>query len=357
MSTLIRDILADQAPSSVRDQIFDHHFNVVRYYLDREVRFNTQTAFLGRLFDDIVQKLARLMTLTVDLNASNKLSEKLSKKLANSKRVVQLSYASKDLINKLRHKYWFLRLTLSDDSWLQAKKQVDIALHREKVNRRNRMLDKVRRKHFRNADTATFEIQFINASFAAFDKDVKPLSSLQYDISERGEIVRLTCEPIADLIDHERYIRRIKTFRARVALCAWQKNRRRRPQSTQSSWKSMFFLKTSPEKSEENKQNRFSLECKSTQCIFYFGNKCKSYQLRTAKYSRLNKMMNKIERYLKGFALNDSVSCLYSRCRVSDLMFPHVMAFKIIPLQCTRSYCEHRYFIRFLRSVYSSSIH
>ena len=40
-SMLIRDTLADQAPSSVRDQIFDHLSNVVRYYLDREVRFNT----------------------------------------------------------------------------------------------------------------------------------------------------------------------------------------------------------------------------------------------------------------------------------------------------------------------------
>lgn len=98
-SMLICDILADQAPSSVRDQIFDHQSNAVRYYLDREVRFNTQAAFLGRPFDDVVQKLARLMTLTVDLNAPNKLSQELSKKLANSKRVVQLSRTSKDLTN------------------------------------------------------------------------------------------------------------------------------------------------------------------------------------------------------------------------------------------------------------------
>jgi len=60
--------LMDQAPSSVRDQIFDHQSNTV---LDREVRFNTIAAFLGRPSDDVVQKLARLMTLTVDPNAAD----------------------------------------------------------------------------------------------------------------------------------------------------------------------------------------------------------------------------------------------------------------------------------------------
>lgn len=58
--------LIDQAPSSIRGQIFDHLSNTVRYYLDREVRFNTIAAFLGRPSDDVVQKLARLMTLTVN---------------------------------------------------------------------------------------------------------------------------------------------------------------------------------------------------------------------------------------------------------------------------------------------------
>lgn len=55
--------------------------------------------------DVVVQKLARLMTLTVDLNTPNKLSEELSKKLANNKRVVQLSYTSKVLTKKLKQKY------------------------------------------------------------------------------------------------------------------------------------------------------------------------------------------------------------------------------------------------------------
>ncbi|KAL8855462.1 MAG: hypothetical protein Q9178_007895 [Gyalolechia marmorata] len=121
----------NKAPSSVRDQIFDNQSNAVYYYLDREVRFNTQAAFLGRPSDDV--------------------------KLANSKRVVQLGRTSKDLTEKLRKKHRLVRLAPPVDPLLEAKKQVDAALHREKTNRRNRMLGKARKRHFRIADTATLK--------------------------------------------------------------------------------------------------------------------------------------------------------------------------------------------------------
>jgi len=99
----------DKTSSSERDQIFDHQSNVVRYYLDREIRFNTQTVFLDRSFDEIVQKLVRLMTLTVDSSVSIELFDELSKKLANSKRVIRLSSKSKRLIVKIRVKYEFVK--------------------------------------------------------------------------------------------------------------------------------------------------------------------------------------------------------------------------------------------------------
>ena len=101
---------------------------------------------------DVVQKLARLMTLTVDPNAPTKLSPELSKQVANSKRVVQLSRESKALTKKLGRKYGFVRHAPPNDPLLLAKTQVNAALHREKNNRRNRMLEKARKRHFRNAE-------------------------------------------------------------------------------------------------------------------------------------------------------------------------------------------------------------
>lgn len=152
---LIFGMTAGKSPSSVRDQTFDHQSNAVCYYLDREVRFDTQAAFLSRPSDDVVQMLARQMTLTVDPNAPDTLFRELSEKLANSKRVVQLGRRSKYLTEKLRKKHQFVRLAPLNDPLLEAKKQVDAALHRENTNNRNRMLVKARKRHFRHADTAT----------------------------------------------------------------------------------------------------------------------------------------------------------------------------------------------------------
>ena len=56
------------------------------------------------------------MTLTVDPNAPTKLSPELSKQVANSKRVLQLSRESKELTEKLKDKYTAVRRAPSQRS-------------------------------------------------------------------------------------------------------------------------------------------------------------------------------------------------------------------------------------------------
>ena len=326
---LICGMTADKAPSSVRDQIFDHQSNAVCYYLDREVRFDTQAAFLGRPSDDVVQKLARLMTLTVDPNAPDTLSGKLLEKLANSKRVIQLSRTSKDLTKELRKKYRLVGLAPPNDPLLEAKNQVDAALHREKTNRRNRMLVKARKRHFRHADTATLEAQFIDSTTAASDEDVTPPLPLQYDIPERSDIVRLTCEPIADLTDEEKHLRRIEALRTRVALCRRQESqRRRRPRLAYHPSRLIPPPEGSPEILEEDKTNKYPLVCKPTQCIFCLGDERKSQGGRIFEYARPSKMMDEVERHLKRFALNDPIMCPHPTCRATGLVLSGVTNFK-----------------------------
>jgi len=316
----------DKAPSSARDQIFDHQSNAVQYYLDQKVRFNTQAAFLRRPSDEVVQKLARLMTLTIDPSAPTRLSNELLKKLANSKRVIRLSNQSKSLTEKLRMKYGFIRLALWNDPWLKEKKNVDAALHREKTNRRNRMLDKARKRHFRNADTATIEAQFADASISAPNEDVKPVRPLKYNFPERALVVRLTCEPVADLTDHEKHIRRIEAVRARAALCIRQESQRR--------GKPRLILKEeepeiAPEECNEDKRDLFPTICKPTQCTFCLGDEAKSYEERNFEYSRPNKMMNHVETaHLSKYTSDDEVPCEHPQCTASKLTLPSIMAFK-----------------------------
>lgn len=206
---------------------------------------------------------------------------------------------------------------------------MDAALHREKTNRRNRMLEKARKRHFRNAETATLEAQFVGSTIAASDEDVKPPSTLQYDIPERSDIVRLTCEPIADLTDHEKYIRRIEALRAQVAICGRQESRRRRrPRLAHRSSALMTPPEGSPEVLKEDKTDKFPLVCKPTQCIFCLGNERKSHGGRTFEYARPNKMMDKAERHLKRFAPGDPIMYPHPTCRAAGLVLPGVTSFK-----------------------------
>lgn len=69
---------------------------------------------------------------------------------------------------------------------------------------------------YHRSTTVILEAQFADASFAASDEDVKPPTPFQYDISECGDIVRLTCELIANLNNHEKHAQRIETLQARV---------------------------------------------------------------------------------------------------------------------------------------------
>ena len=110
------------------------------------------------------------MTLTVDPNAPTKLSPELSKKVADGKRVLQLSRESKALTEKIKRKYNIVKRAPPNDPLVKTKKHVDAALHREKNNRRNRLLE-----NFRNADTSILEAQFADSSTIASDEDAKPM--------------------------------------------------------------------------------------------------------------------------------------------------------------------------------------
>jgi hypothetical protein len=105
--------------------------------------------------------------------------------------------------------------------------------------------------------------QFANSSTTTSDEDVKPLAPLQYDIPERGDIVRLTCEPVANLTDPKKHARSLEVIRARVALCDRQESRHRgRPRLAHQSPESMIAPKRFLEDSEENKKDRFPLVCR-----------------------------------------------------------------------------------------------
>ena len=326
------------APQAVKDQIYDHQesdkaSNATKYYLNEEIRFDTQAAFLDRPFNEIVRQLARNMTLTVDLNASITLSPELSEQVANNKRVLQLQRRNTDLIQRLRKKYKIVRLACQDDSLYQRKQQVNANLQRTKSNLRNRMLEKARKDHFRNAGLAVFEAQFGAdgvSSISGSDKNVEQIDSSQYDVLERAEIVRLTCVPNEGLLYSEKHTRRLETLIARMRLCNRKKTRSFAQSRSQKT--SRISLNASAETSEDelsrSKLDDFPLICKSTHCIFCLGNESKSYTGRSFEYARPSKTMDHVEKHLQGYGSSNSIPCPHSKCRAEVLVLSDIKVFK-----------------------------
>ncbi|MCJ1277944.1 hypothetical protein MMC21_005758 [Puttea exsequens] len=148
------------------------------------------------------------MALGVDPNIPTKLAPELLKKVDN----------------KIKRKHDVVRRAPLYDPLVKTKKQVDAALHRKK---NNGFLEKARKQRSRNADTSRLEAQCAHSSIIASDEDIKPPAPRQYDDAERGEIVRLTCEPVLDPTEYGEDTQRLETIRTHVALCDRQESRHR----------------------------------------------------------------------------------------------------------------------------------
>lgn len=216
--------LLGKAPDSVRNQIFDHASAVpTPWYLDQEVRFDTQATFLERPSDGVVQRLARLMTMTANRTAPTKYS---------NRDVRRLSEQTKRLTGELKRRYGYVVDAPETDPIMREKETIDAALHTLKENLRNKLLARDRRRHFRDADTSTLEAQFSQGSKPVSD-DTLLARPTKYNIPEHGRVVGLLCNEIANLTDEIRLARRISTITEITTLCGRRETaRRRRPTPT-----------------------------------------------------------------------------------------------------------------------------
>ena len=316
----------DKAPASVRDQIFNHKPGTVSWYLDEEVQFDTKACYLGLPSNDVVQKVARLASLTANASAPTELSSEQRAELSQHPMVIRLCQKNKALTTQIHAAGYRPISTAKGTCLFEKKKKAEARLNRFKTRLRNDMIEKARKRHFRKADTVAFDSQFSAAGAPqASSRDAPCAKPIEYHLPERAAVVRLTCAPADGLTEQGKLTRRIKAIEARAALCRRQESRRhRRPQS--------HVKREEPDSSlgdsTEERKGRFPLICKPTQCIFCLGNASKPYEERLYEYAKPNKMMNEVERHLKRFASDDPISCPHPRCMVSETVLPHVMAFK-----------------------------
>ena len=315
--------------------MFDHASAApTAWYLDQEVRFNTQAAFLERPSDGLVQKLARLMTLTADRNAPTRYSDKESRKIACNRVVKRLSERTRGLTAELRKKYNFVNNAPRADPAMQEKLSTDAALHTLKENLRNKYLTQDRKRYFRNADTLTLEAQFREGCNSTSVVGEAPLvGPTKYNIAERGWLVDLICDLVGDLTDKERHARRVSAITHRAALCGRQESgRRNRPAATPNCVGLSSLLEALPGDETESLQldpeESIPLACLPTQCPICIGDERKSMSERKRQFSRPSKMMDHVDTHLVRLPPNAPVHCHHPICMAQGVVLENLRVFK-----------------------------
>ncbi len=310
---------------SVQDQLFDHKLDMTEYYLDQDVQVDIKVCFLRRFFNEMMQKMTRLVSLTADFNASTELSKKQKAEFRNHSKIIRLSNRNKTLTAQLKLQSYKLISTAKETSLYNQKMRAQARLNSFKVELQHSMIKKSRKRHFWKIDTIVFDLQFSASSNQKNSMSNEFATRRKYNISERVEIVRWICQSAIDLTDEKILTWRIKDIEVLTILCRRQKTQRRdRSKRSVEQEES----KTSADDMKKNIVNSFLTKCKSKQCIFCLSDDRKLYEKRTFKYSKVNKMLNEIEKHLKTFTSDDKISCLHSRCKTVKLILSNVMTFK-----------------------------
>ena len=324
-----------KAPDSVRNQIFDHaSAALTAWYLDQDVRFNTQAAFLERPSDGLVQKLARLMILTADRNAPTRYSDKESRKIARNRVVKQLCERKRGLTAELRKKYNFVNNAPRTDPAMREKLSTDAALHTLRENLRNKYLTLDRKRYFRNADTLTLEAQFRDGHNPTSVFGETPLvAPTRYNIAERGWLVDLICDSVGDLTEKERHARRVSAITIRAILCGRQESGcRTRPTATPNCVGLSSLLEALPAGQTESllpdPEAPIPLVCRPTQCPICIGDERKSMSERKREFSRVNKMWDHVEIHLARLPSTAQIFCHHPMCMAQDVVLKTLSAFK-----------------------------
>ena len=160
----------------------------------------------------------------------------------------------------------------------------------------------------------------------------------QFNLPERGWLVRLICDCVSDLTDKEIHARRISAIFLGAALCGRQESAHRdRPQASLNCVGLSSLLEAISEVRAEalqtDDEDPFPLEClptqcPPTQCPIYIGDERKSIDERTREFSRLSKMMDHVDSHLIGLPPNTPVYCHHPKCMAQSVVLETLSAFK-----------------------------
>lgn len=152
----------------------------------------------------MVQKIARLASLTADTSAPTELLSEQKAKLAIYPKVTKLGQRIIALTERIRRGGYRAVMDTQGTSLFKKKKRAEARLNTTKKRLRVYIIVQARKRHFRKADTIIFDAQFSAEKVSYVSaRDIPYIKSFTYNIPERAEVVRLVCSPGEGLTDQQ----------------------------------------------------------------------------------------------------------------------------------------------------------
>ncbi len=148
--------------------------------------------------------MTRLASLIVDANAPMRLSFEQKIMLKQHSQVIQFDQRNKALTSRIHNTGYKSIGDVEETTLFQKKRKIEARLSCLKIKLRNHMIVQARKRHFRKANTLVFDAQFF-----AIALDTQLAKSIEYNILERAEVVRLTCTPSDGLSARDKLRRRL----------------------------------------------------------------------------------------------------------------------------------------------------
>ena len=261
-----RAIWPDKAPPSVRDQIFDHKFSAVRYYLDQEVPLETKVCYLWRHSNEVVQKAVRLASLTANTSAPTDLSSEQKTNLNHHPTVIRLSQKNKALTFRIHAAGYKPISAARGTSLFERKKKAKARLNCFRARLWSDLIEKARKQYsrlrlsiFRHRGCSD-----ILTRHTVCKADWIPPSRASCGGSIYVQAGRASSPSGSELLKSEPHCHRQETWRR-----CWPESRIKQEKSD-----------ACPGDLEEDTKDCFHFVCKPTQCIFCLGNEPKPYRER-----------------------------------------------------------------------------
>ncbi|OBT53129.1 hypothetical protein VE04_05757 [Pseudogymnoascus sp. 24MN13] len=299
------NVVDHAATDAVRDQVMRHNANSALHnghYANEKVRFDVQSAGLGRPSVDGVLKMLTHMSLMCDPRAPVHVPEEVLDALPPDPDITALEQ------ERVQLKAGAYRIRGTS---IEAEvRRLTSTINSARIRRRNIISQEYREEYFRRRPTEDIE-RHNNGQHE--EEYIEPV--VEHQIPQRTQLVKLICPRVTDTTLQNAVKRRIQVAELMLALCKCREVPSRHRPRVGIPLPSIF-KEESPDLGPLDPV--VPLKCSNKQCPFCDGEFC-----------RPATMMNHVERiHFKGLNPKAKIECHYPRCKSLGVVLEHLQHFK-----------------------------